>query len=180
VNSRAIEVFLLDCAMVVGAELFACGAMAADPPKPGVVTVLDEACVDRRVDMCLRLADGSDAWVIASTSQEMCSTQACRIGWYKTVVVPFGALGPLCICERRSVGVAAGQRCAEGFREFPMNVPGGGTQIACELPDMKMEQYRGGWEWIGTPSDLLSCLEFARFGPGSGSCRKPAFTMEGN
>lgn len=148
-------------------------ASAAEPPsKPAFLTVLDEACVDRRVEMCLRLADPNSSTAIESSLEQLCPSIACERGWYRTDLGRYGRLGPLCVCERRYVGVADGQRCAEGFKETSRVGPDGTARIACELPEMKMEQDQGRWEWPATPWDLVTCLQFARFGPGSSLCRK--------
>lgn len=153
-------------------------ALAAEPPKPGTVSVLDEACVERRAQMCLRLADPDSSAAVESTFEKLCSSLVCERGWYRTDLWKYGKLGPLCVCERRYVEVAEGGRCAEGFREVQRAGPDGRTRITCELPDLKMDQYQGfqgyqaGWYWPATPWDLMTCLQYARFGPGSGACRK--------
>ena len=168
---RSIETCVVTTACVAALWSHPAPTAAQGPPRAGSVTVLDEACVDRRTEMCLRLADTNSSTVVASGSQEMCGSQVCPNGWYRTVVVPYGQLGPLCVCERRSVGVAEGQHCAEGFKEIPTTGPDGKTHITCELPEMRMEYDRGRWEWLARPLDLVSCLQFARYGPGSSLCR---------
>lgn len=158
--------------------LHASAALAAEPPKPGAVTVLDEACVERRMEMCLRLADGRDTVVLESSLEKDCSSLTCGRGWHKKDLGRYGQLGPICECQRRAAPVAPGRPCADGFREFAAAGPGGAGQALCELPELKMEQYRGfegyeaGWYWPATPWDLMTCLQFSRFGPGSGACRK--------
>jgi len=156
------------------ATLLSCSAASAaeQPSKSGVVTVLDEACVERRAEMCLRLADASSSTAIEASLEQLCPSIACERGWYRTDLGRYGRLGPLCVCERRYVGVAEGQRCAEGFTETSRVGPDGTKRITCELPELKMEQYQGEWYWPATPWDLMTCLQFARFGPGSSVCRK--------
>ncbi len=153
-------------------------ALAAETPKPGTVVVLDEACVERRVEMCLRLADGRDTAILEATLEKDCSSLVCERGWHKKDLGRYGQLGPICECQRRAAPVVPGRPCADGFRESAVNGPGGARQTVCELPELKMEQYRGfqgyeaGWDWPSTPWDLMTCLQFARLGPGSGACRK--------
>lgn len=162
----------------VAVLLHASAALAGEPPRPGAVVVLDEACVERRVQMCLQLADGRDTVVLEASLEKDCSSLTCYRGWHKKDLGRYGALGPICECQRRGAPVAAGRLCAEGFRESAAAGPGGAGQALCELPELKMEQYKGfqgyeaGWDWPGTPWDLMTCLEFARYGPGSGACRK--------
>lgn len=151
--------------------LAAAAAGAAGPDgKTGGVTVLDEACVERRTEMCLRLADAGRSTAVESDYEKLCSSLVCPRGWHRTELGRYGALGPLCICERRQIVLAQGQRCAEGFREAA--APDGRAGGACELPELTMEQYPGAWQWPSTPWDLMTCLQFARSGPGSGACRK--------
>jgi len=147
---------------------------APEPPsKQVVVIVLDEACVDRRADMCLRLADPGRSTAIESSLERLCTSPGCERGWHATELGKFGGLGPLCVCQRRRVIPGEGERCAEGFQETSLPGADGTSRIACELPAMRTEQDQGRWEWPSTPWDLLTCLQFARFGPGSGSCRRP-------
>ncbi|HSD61453.1 MAG TPA: hypothetical protein VLC55_11430 [Burkholderiales bacterium] len=158
--------------------MHASAPLAAEPPKPGAVTVLDEACVERRMEMCLRLADGRDTVVLESSLEKDCSSLTCGRGWHKKDLGRYGQLGPICECQRRGVLVTPGRPCADGFMESAAAGPGGAGQALCELPELKMEQYRGfegyeaGWYWPATPWDLMTCLQFSRFGPGSGACRK--------
>jgi hypothetical protein len=170
ISRRSIQACLMPVACFVTLWGYVPASTAQEPPRAGFVSVLDEACVDRRTEMCVLLADPDRATPIESTLREMCSTQACRISWYRTVVVPFGALGPLCVCERRKLVLAEGQRCAEGYKESPATGTDGKPRVACELPGPKMGP-DGLWEWPSTPSDLMSCLRYARYGPGSISCR---------
>lgn len=122
--------------------------------------------------MCLRLADGRDTTVLESSLEYACTSLACDRGWHKKDLGRYGQLGPLCECQRRAVVVSAGQPCTDGFREYAASGPGGAKRVLCELPDLRMEQYAGGWEWPTTPFDLMTCLQFARLGPGSASCRR--------
>lgn len=149
-------------------------AGAAEPPSkaPAEVSVLDEACVDRRVDMCLRLADADTSIAVESTEERLCTSPGCERGWYRTELGQFGLLGPLCVCERRKLVVGDGQRCAEGFQQTTVTGKGGIAQAACELPDLRMAHDQARWVWPTTPWDLMTCLQFARFGPGSSSCRR--------
>ncbi|HEX6828182.1 MAG TPA: hypothetical protein VF104_04285 [Burkholderiales bacterium] len=151
----------------------AAAAGAAEPAgKPGAVTVLDEVCVDRRTEMCLRLAQSRGTTVLESTLQYACPTLACERGWYKWEIGQYGRLGPICECERRSLPIAPGERCAEGFRELSAVGPDGAKRAACELPNLSPEPYPGGLAWPTTPFDLMTCLQFARLGPGSVMCRR--------
>jgi hypothetical protein len=83
------------------------------------LAVLDEACVEHRTEMCLRLEDAGRSTAVEASLEQRC------------------------------------------------------TSLACELPKLRMEQYPGEWKWPTTPWDLMTCLQFARFDPGGGECRKP-------
>lgn len=153
--------------------LLAAAAGAAEPAgKPGGVTVLDEACVDRRTEMCVRIAQGRGAVVLESTMEEACPVLICERGWHKWETGQYGQLGPICECQRRSLPISPGERCAEGFRELPATGQDGAVRPSCELPDLAKGTYPGGLSWPTTPFDLLTCMQFARSGPGSGACRK--------
>lgn len=153
--------------------LAAAAAGAAEPAdKAGSVTVMDEACVDRRTEMCLRIAQGRGTRVLQSSLQEACSVLICRRGWHKWEIGQYGQLGPICECQRRSLIIGPGERCAEGFRESPAGDPERAPGQACELPDLTAELYPGGVTWPTTPFDLITCLQFARSGPGSHGCRR--------
>jgi hypothetical protein len=151
--------------------LLAAAAGAGEPAgRSGGVTVLDEACVDRRTEMCLRIAQGRGTAVLQSSPEEACSVLICERGWHKWETGHYGRLGPLCECHRRVLPIAPGELCAEGLREIPVTGSDGAARPACELADLTREIFPG-VRWPTTPFDLMSCLQFARSGPGSGACR---------
>lgn len=147
------------------------GRPAAGGPEASAITVLDEACVERRAQMCLRLADRDRTTAIESSWEDLCSALTCGRGWYRTDLRRFGRLGPLCVCERRRIVLEDGERCAEGFMQTPVPGADGTSRTGCELPDLRMDRFPGEWYWPSTPWDLMTCLQFARFGPGSAFCR---------
>ena len=169
---RSVE-FCLGSAVSLAWLLAAAAAGAAEPAdKSGSVTVIDETCVDRRTEMCLRIAQGRGTRVLQSSLQDACSVLICERGWHKWEIGQYGQLGPICECQRRSLTIGPGERCAEGFRESSAVGPDGAQGRACELPDLRAELYPGGVTWPTTPFDLMTCLQFARSGPGSASCRR--------
>jgi hypothetical protein len=153
--------------------LLAAAAGATElPGKAGTVTVIDEICVDRRMEMCLRIAQGRGTTVLETSLQDPCSVLICERGWHKWEIGQYGQLGPICECHRRALPLVPGERCAEGFRELFAAGPDAAKRAACELPDLSKELYPGGVTWPTTPFDLMTCLQFARSGPGSGACRR--------